>query len=216
MAQLDDREFAKRRKGFRDVMKDEGLDGILVTGLSDVRYLCGFSGSSGICILLRDRGYFLTDFRYRDQSELEVKSLRTVVYKASADEAVADILGGYGSLRLGFDPSAITYAAVLALRRKLRNIAHIVPLKGSLAALRARKSRSELILIRKGINIAEKAFLVALDEEWYQVYGDTNKDGVVDGKDDYEEVLRAARGRYNDPRYNTEGRTIKVGLGVEF
>jgi Xaa-Pro aminopeptidase len=161
---LDDREFAKRRKGFRDLMNDEGLDGILVTGLSDVRYLCGFSGSSGICILLRDRGYFLTDFRYRDQSEFEVKGLRAVVYKASADEAVADILGGYDGLRLGFDPSAITYAGVLALRRKMRVIAHIVPLKGSLAALRARKSRSELILIRMGISLAEKAFLMALEE----------------------------------------------------
>lgn len=55
-----------------------------------------------------------------------------------------------------------------------------------------------------------------MDIEWYQLYGDTNKDGVVDGKDDYDEVLRAARGRYNNPSYNSEGRTIRLGLGLNF
>ena len=54
------------------------------------------------------------------------------------------------------------------------------------------------------------------DVEWYQVNGDTNKDGVIDTKDDYDKVLRAARGKYNDPRYNSEGRTIRLGIGLDF
>jgi len=56
----------------------------------------------------------------------------------------------------------------------------------------------------------------AMDIEWYQLYGDSNKDGLVDRKDDYKEVLSAARGRYNDPAYNSEGRTIRVGIGLDF
>ncbi|MBO33214.1 MAG: hypothetical protein CMM74_09610 [Rhodospirillaceae bacterium] len=54
------------------------------------------------------------------------------------------------------------------------------------------------------------------DVEWYQLYGDTNQDGVVDAEDKYEEVLRAARGKYNDPRYNSEGRTIRFGIALDF
>ena len=54
------------------------------------------------------------------------------------------------------------------------------------------------------------------DVEWYQLYGDTNKDGTVDGKDDYKEVLSAARGRYNNPGYNSEARTIRIGIGLDF
>lgn len=54
------------------------------------------------------------------------------------------------------------------------------------------------------------------DVEWYQVNGDTNKDGEVNSKDDYDEVLRAARGRYNDPRYNSEGRRIRLGMAFYF
>ncbi len=55
-----------------------------------------------------------------------------------------------------------------------------------------------------------------VDIEWYQLYGDENKDGVVDSKDDYDTVLAAARGKYNDPRFNSEGRTIRVGLAMNF
>jgi outer membrane receptor protein involved in Fe transport len=54
------------------------------------------------------------------------------------------------------------------------------------------------------------------DVSYYQFYGDTNKDGKVNGDDDYNEVLRAARGVYNDPGYNSEGRTFRVGIGVNF
>ncbi|MBE9509438.1 MAG: carboxypeptidase-like regulatory domain-containing protein [Bacteroidetes bacterium] len=55
-----------------------------------------------------------------------------------------------------------------------------------------------------------------MDIEWYQVYGDTNKDGKVGMDDDYDKVLRAARGRYNNPAYNSEGRRYKVGLSLSF
>jgi len=161
---LNDREFAARRKRYRDLMQAERLDGILLTSIPDVRYLCGFSGSSGVGILLRDRGYFITDFRYREQSALEVHGLKTIVYTTSAEEAVADVLEGRRGMDLGFDPAAVSYASVLSFRRKLRKIGSIVPLKSPLAALRARKSRSELGLIRKAVDQAEGAFLKALDE----------------------------------------------------
>jgi len=55
-----------------------------------------------------------------------------------------------------------------------------------------------------------------MDIEWYQLYGDTNKDGTVDSKDEYNDILRAARGRYNNPTFNSEGRTIRVGIGLDF
>jgi Xaa-Pro aminopeptidase len=143
-------------------MRREGLDGIVVTHLPDIRYLCGFRGSSGMALLLRGGGYFFTDFRYRDQSALEVKGLKTVIYETSVEEAVGRALRRYRGLRIGFDPASLSYASVVAMRRRLKGIAGLVPLKGSLTLLRAPKSRLELETIRKGIQIAEKAFKGAL------------------------------------------------------
>lgn len=164
-------EYAARRSRFREQSEREGLDGILVTHLPDIRYLCGFSGSSGMALLLRRRGYFLTDFRYREQSAQEVKGLKTVVYDTGPEGCLLRILDRYGRLKLGFDPALITYAGILSIRRHLRGKASLVPLKGSLALLRARKSRLELEKIRMGIRIAEKAFKEALSG----VDGDTRE-----------------------------------------
>ena len=161
---MEAREYAKRRKAYRAVMGGEELDGILVTNLPDVRYICGFSGSSGMALLLRERGYFLTDFRYREQSSLEVCGLKTVVYNTGPEEGVAGILRGRAGSRLGFDGTYLSYAGVLALRRQLRGCASLVPLKGSLTLLRARKSRAELDIIRNNIRLAETAFKKALGD----------------------------------------------------
>ena len=40
------------------------IDALLVTNLLNVRYLTGFSGSSGIAVLTENKLYFLTDGRY--------------------------------------------------------------------------------------------------------------------------------------------------------
>ncbi|RJP30353.1 MAG: aminopeptidase P family protein [Actinobacteria bacterium] len=157
-------EYVPRRKKFRKLMRQESLDGVIVNHPPDVYYLCGFSGSSGIVVLLRERGYFLTDFRYREQAALEITGLREVIYDRSPEEGVADVLRGRAGLRLGFDAAYMPYASVVAMRRHLKGKASIVPLKGSLTLLRARKSRLELSAIVTGIGIAQEAFKRALSE----------------------------------------------------
>lgn len=161
---IKDEEHAARRKEYRTLMRKESLDGILLTNLPDVRYLCGFSGSSGMVILLRERGYFLTDFRYREQSSLEVSGLRTVIYDKSTEEGVAGVLRRHAGSRLGFEPAYLSYAGVLAMRRHLKGVASLVPLRGSLTLLRARKSPYELGIIRNNIGIAEAAFKKTLGD----------------------------------------------------
>ncbi len=155
-------EFVARRRRYRALMASEGLDGLLVTHLPDLRYLCGFSGSSGLALLLREGGFFYTDFRYREQAKREVAGLRKVAYAATAGEAVARTLARREGMRLGFDPAALSYAAVLDMRRCLRGRAALVPLKASLMQLRAVKSRPELAAMRVGIGMAERAFKQAL------------------------------------------------------
>ncbi|MEW6553156.1 MAG: Xaa-Pro peptidase family protein [Actinomycetota bacterium] len=155
-------EYAARRRSYRALLRAQGIDGMVLTHLPDIRHLCGFTGSSGVALLLRQGGYFFTDFRYREQSAREVVGLRTVIYATSVEEAVAKTLQRRRGLRLGFDRDVASYAGVMALRRHLRGIAALLPLKGSLGLLRAPKSRSELETIRKCIDIAQRAFLTAL------------------------------------------------------
>ncbi len=145
-------------------MAGEALDGLLLSHLPDVRYLCGFSGSSGMVLLMKDRGCLLTDFRYREQSAAEVRGLRVLVYEGRLEEVLLLALGGRKGMKLGFDPASMAYGEVVALRRWLKGAARLVPLKVSIALARSRKSRTEVENLRRGVNMAQEALRETLRE----------------------------------------------------
>ena len=60
------------------------LDGLLLTGLSNIRYLTGFSGSSALLIVAPRDLILITDFRYQTQVMDEVQDLARVVIESSS------------------------------------------------------------------------------------------------------------------------------------
>lgn len=96
-------EFVRRRRGALDAARKAGLDGLLVTHPPDIRYLCGFSGSSGMLLLSRDGAYLITDFRYREQSCLEVVGAKAVIREDGFAEAVRDVVQRGVLKRVPFD-----------------------------------------------------------------------------------------------------------------
>jgi Xaa-Pro aminopeptidase len=155
---MDEREYASRRRRYRDFMAREKVDGLLLTNLADIRYLCGFTGSSGVILLLPGRGYLLTDPRYDQQSREEVTGCKAIIFESGLGEALARLIGKHSGSRLGFDADSLSYAQTLALRRDLKGIAHLAPLKDSPGLLRASKSRREVDIIEKAVHMAQAAF----------------------------------------------------------
>src|SRR5947208_10979325 len=69
-----DRVDHSRRFGqLRRRMNGASVAGLLVTHLPDVRYLCGFSGSSAALAVAPRAARLFTDGRYRTQAGEEVK-----------------------------------------------------------------------------------------------------------------------------------------------
>jgi Xaa-Pro aminopeptidase len=60
------------------------LDGLLLTGLSNIRYLTGFSGSSALLIVTPRDVVLITDFRYQTQVVTEVGDLARVSIESSS------------------------------------------------------------------------------------------------------------------------------------
>src|SRR5205807_2660703 len=54
------------------------LDSLLVTNLVNVRYLSGFTGTNGACIVSHDERLFVTDSRYVEQARQQVTELELV------------------------------------------------------------------------------------------------------------------------------------------
>ena len=55
-----------------ELLRERELDSLLVTDLVNVRYLTGFTGTNGACVVTPDERLFLTDFRYVEQAEEQV------------------------------------------------------------------------------------------------------------------------------------------------
>ena len=59
--------YLKRQERLKEVLGNSGLDGILITNLTNIRYICGFTGSAASCLVTPKGNYFFTDGRYIEQ-----------------------------------------------------------------------------------------------------------------------------------------------------
>ena len=56
----------------KEYLAKNNLDGIYITNLTNVRYLSGFTGSSGFILIYKNKNYFFSDGRYKEQSGKEI------------------------------------------------------------------------------------------------------------------------------------------------
>src|ERR1700733_14313861 len=92
-----------RKKRALVAAKAAGVDALLVTHPADVRYLCGFMGSSAALVLIGGRGVLFTDGRYTSQAKTEAVGTRVVIAKKPAMMAACEWVEAAGVRRCGFD-----------------------------------------------------------------------------------------------------------------
>src|SRR5437764_12424889 len=63
---------SQRLAALLDGLTAAHVDALLVTGLANVRYLTGFSGSSALLVVTQRDTVLITDFRYQTQAADEV------------------------------------------------------------------------------------------------------------------------------------------------
>ena len=131
-----------------------GLSGLLVTHLPNVRYLCGFTGSSAALAVTRLQARLFTDGRYKSQAEEEVQAADVEISASpAAIAAVAWIAAQTAVTSVGFDPASTTVAELARWKAALparlrRNL--LTPLAAPLIeTLRRVKDEAELNLMRK-------------------------------------------------------------------
>ncbi len=132
----------------------KGLSAFLVSNIRNIRYLTGFRGSSALLLLTRRGSFFITDFRYREQSLQEVQGAEITIVRRSLISKAAEILRKRGMKRVGFEKDA-PYRLYHVLRRAFVPVA----VDGLVERLRMLKDQEEISLIRKAVLRAERAFL---------------------------------------------------------
>jgi Xaa-Pro aminopeptidase len=146
-----------RRERLAARYEDLGVDALLVTKLPNVRYLTGFTGSSGMTLVAPTEAVFFTDGRYAEQSRHEVPDLERM---ASMDAPTTGILDQCRRLRvgrLGFERHSVTVAQLEDWQTKLEGI-ELVGVGQEVERLRWTKDGQELEQLRMAQDATDGAF----------------------------------------------------------
>lgn len=139
----------------RKTLSRNKVDAFLVTSIKNVRYLTGFTGSSGFVIVTRDKSFFFTDFRYVEQAGGEVAGFELLTEKGRRTDTLRSFVKKQGILRLGFE-SSVSYE----FYQTLEGLGVTpVPQTGLIEKLRLIKDKEELDNIVTAVRRAEVAFL---------------------------------------------------------
>jgi Xaa-Pro aminopeptidase len=147
------------------IVKDIGLDALLVTHLPHIQYLIGYTGSNGMLIVpSQGKPHFFTDFRYKAQVKLEVQGAKISIVER--DRTIPDSLvekqlfADYD--HLGFEKNHIDYALYDFLRTKFRNV-KLDPQVEVVEKLIMTKGEDEIEKIRRACAIGDEVYKKILD-----------------------------------------------------
>ena len=135
------------------LLEARNLDCLLVTDLVNVRYLTGFTGTNGACVVGREERLFLTDFRYTDQARSQVHGYELI-------EAGRDMLGDLANRlrgRAGFDDGHVTVEVHGKLAEKAGEGVELVAAGGLVERLREVKDEQELAAMSAAAGLAGRS-----------------------------------------------------------
>jgi Xaa-Pro aminopeptidase len=147
----------RRLAAIRTLMIKSRLQALLVTEMAHVRYLTGFSGSSGLCVITPEKQFFITDRRYESQAPLEVDGFTIIVAKQHLFPLITEKSLISRKARIGFESEHISVADMNNLKKLLPG-RHFVPATKILETVTAVKDDGEIALIRYAVQITDKAF----------------------------------------------------------
>jgi Xaa-Pro aminopeptidase len=137
---------ARKAKALR-AARAAGVDALIVMHPPDVRYLTGFTGSSGVLVLAAGRPILFTDGRYTVQAKAEAVGTKIVIAQKPALTAACEWLGTAGRKRCGFDAAQTTVAQLETMRKAVPSTVRrgmFVPAGPIVARLREIKDSEEI------------------------------------------------------------------------
>ncbi len=155
-------DHASRRERALQELEAAGLDALLVTRMTNIRYLTGFSGTTALLVLGAEPA-MVADFRYREQVSRQVEGvpLRIVDSVSELWPELERALLVKAHRRIGFE------AEFLPAQRYLDLAAHDgaewVPTNDLVEGLRACKDAEEVAALREAMRITDAAMGGVLD-----------------------------------------------------
>lgn len=150
--------FKKRIEKLRGLMNENGIDAVLLVGDYNRNYLSGFTGNESFSVITENKAFFITDSRFTEQAKHQVKDYEVIQYNknTSFQDFLGELVKNNGIKKLGFEENIISFATYNLYKSKVQ--CELLPMEGIVEKIRVIKDESELQLIKKAAEIADKAF----------------------------------------------------------
>ncbi len=147
---------AERADRVRAAAAGQGCDALVVTDLTNVRYLTGFTGSAGVLVVRATDLVLLTDGRYQEQAADQLAAAGVeadLVITRDVPPRLADVVAGVG--RVGLEADHVSWDT----QRRWAEVldVELVPTVALVLDLRAVKDDGEVARLERAAAIADEA-----------------------------------------------------------
>lgn len=147
-----------------NILDELDADALLLLNESNMHYLCGFSPSEGVILLLKSgKCIHIVDSRYTEEAELHAKEtgLSVIEIKTKFTDEVAEICNKNDIKTLAFENDTISLKDYYAYKETTD--CKFIGIDDRFMRIRNIKSANEIELLKKANAIAEKSFIELLN-----------------------------------------------------
>jgi Xaa-Pro aminopeptidase len=142
------------------LLAERGLDQLFVSDLVNVRYLTGFTGTNGACLVSPEELIFFTDFRYTERAEREVGPEWD---RPEAERELIPQIVGRMKGRVGFEDAKLSVRQLARLEAAAGDGIELLPAGDLVERLRAVKEPEELERIAAAAELADGVYRWVLE-----------------------------------------------------
>ncbi len=148
----------ERMAQLRAKLEARHIDVFVVTYLPNVLYLCGFTGSNAILIVLPDSTHLFTDSRYTVQARQEAPAARLHIVRGALTTVCGEFLQSRvpARMRAAFDPAHLSVTEWTQLKLAAGARIRWKAATGLLEALREIKTPTELEIMRSSAKLGSE------------------------------------------------------------
>ncbi len=150
-------ESAQRCEEIRSHLKKRSQRALIVSNPVHVRYLSGYMGDDAYLFIGLKKQYIITDSRYTEQAESEAPDFEVVKRTESLQAVSGRLARKHRCAGVLCEVSSLMQTEYKALRKELQGI-KLKAAKGLVSKMRLIKTEREIELIRRCIEIAQRAF----------------------------------------------------------
>ncbi|MGL5440003.1 MAG: M24 family metallopeptidase [Filifactoraceae bacterium] len=138
----------------RNLMSEKNVESAFILMPENRRYFSEFTGTTGSVFITFDKAYFITDFRYIDQANVQCKGFEII---DSSDIKEYELIIRSGVKSVFFEDSYMDVSSYEKLKNNIGDVL-LVPFGDSMHVIRGIKSESEIENLKKAAKIGDEAF----------------------------------------------------------